>query len=266
MVARRRVASVPAWRATSRLEATPALRRDRADHRDTVAEVRDHRCHPRTAASARATSRAGHESEDTNAIPGSATTAASPAANARVPRRHATPAPKTRTTSRNNDATFMTTLLPVAVAGGEIEVGGYAAEVAKGGPELLDAALGVGEVSAQLVQCADREVQALIGVSALVVAQPATVAVVGGLEGEDVGQVGEGAQRRRHLAGQVGHVGGVRGGVGLYGRHQPPPPRRGLRGRQRRTGHSGLAQDATPSTSTVGQATPQASATRCCGS
>jgi hypothetical protein len=47
-VALRRIAAALAMRAMSTVEATPALRRDRAPHRDTVEAVRDHRTHPST--------------------------------------------------------------------------------------------------------------------------------------------------------------------------------------------------------------------------
>ena len=53
VLARRRVATVPACRAMSSVEATPARRRDRADQRDTIARLRDQRCHPTSASSAR---------------------------------------------------------------------------------------------------------------------------------------------------------------------------------------------------------------------
>ena len=58
-VALRRIATQLANRAMSTVEATPALRRERAPHRDTVAEVRVNRTHPTTASPA-ATAAASH--------------------------------------------------------------------------------------------------------------------------------------------------------------------------------------------------------------
>ena len=68
--ARRRVATVPACRATSKLEATPARRRDRADHRSTVARDRDQRCQPSSSNTAPATTHTGQGRACTSVVAG----------------------------------------------------------------------------------------------------------------------------------------------------------------------------------------------------
>src|SRR3954447_14971480 len=45
VAALRRIATPDPTRATSQVEATPDLRRTRAPHRETVADVRENRCH-----------------------------------------------------------------------------------------------------------------------------------------------------------------------------------------------------------------------------
>ena len=66
---------MPACRAMSIVEATPARRRDRADHRVTVARDRDQRCHPTSASTAIPTSSAGHDSACSSVVAGSAASA-----------------------------------------------------------------------------------------------------------------------------------------------------------------------------------------------